>query len=170
MRLSRRTGPTRKKRHRTFVSLTPIGAVCALFSLAVLARAEDAAAPNDPIAVLRVYVQQVAAAPPKATTAENSHSATAGLVRVGPDAVVGLRAFVQSIHDESAQSTGAHVKFAEADNAFDALREFLPDRQLSGHYNFKPVDQLLQAGCGRRPELAAVSGMEREWRRWLRAV
>ncbi len=122
MRWSRRTGPARKKRYRTFASFTPIGAVCAVLSLGVLARAGDA---NDPIAELRAYVQQVAAAPPEATTADNSHSATAGLVRVEPDAVVGLRAFVQSIHDESAQSTGAHVKFAEADNAFDALREFL---------------------------------------------
>ena len=125
MRLSRRTGPTRKKRHRTFASLTPIGAVCALLSLAVLARAEDAAAPNDPIAVLRVYVQQVAAAPPKATAAEDSNSASAGLVRVEPDAFAGLRDFVQGIHDNSAQSTSAQVKLAEADNAFDALREFL---------------------------------------------
>ena len=125
MRLSRRTGPTRKKRHRTFASLTPIGAVCALLSLAVLARAEDAAAPNDPIAILRVYVQQVAAAPPKATAAEDSNSVSASLVRVEPDAFAGLRDFVQGIHDDSAQSTSAPVKLAEADNAFDALREFL---------------------------------------------
>ena len=125
MRLSRRTGPTRKKRHRTFASLTPIGAVCALLSLAVLARAEDATAPNDPIATLRVYVQQVAAAPPKAMAAEDSNSASAGLVRVEPDAFAGLRDFVQGIHDDSAQSTNAPVKLAEADNAFDALREFL---------------------------------------------
>ena len=125
MRLSRRSGPTRKKRHRTFASLTPIGAVCALLSLAVLARAEDAAAPNDPIAVLRVYVKQVAAAPPIATAPEDSNSASAGLVRGEPDAFAGLRAFVQGIHDDSAQSTSAPVKLAEADNAFDALREFL---------------------------------------------
>ena len=125
MRLSRRTGPTRKKRHRTFASLTPIGAVCALLSLAVLARAEDAAAPNDPIAVLRVYVQQVAAAPPKATAAEDNNSASAGLVPAEPDAFFALRAFVQNIHDNPAQSTSAPIKLAEADNAFDALREFL---------------------------------------------
>jgi len=127
--MSRRTGPARKKRNRPFASLTPIGAVCALLSLAVLARAEDAAAPNDPIAVLRVYVQQVAAAPPKATAAEDGNSASAGLVRVEPDAFAGLRDFVQGIHqdihDDSAQPTGAPVKLAEADNAFDALREFL---------------------------------------------
>ena len=110
MRLSCRTGPTRKKRHRTFASLTPIGAVCALLSLGVLARAEDATAPNDPIAELRVYVQQVAAAPPEATAAEDSNSATAGLVRAEPDAFVGLRAFVQGIHDNSAQSTSAPSK------------------------------------------------------------
>ena len=107
MRLSRRSEPTRKKRHRTFASLTPIGAVCALLSLAVLARAEDAAALNDPIAVLRVYVQQVAAAPPIATAPEDSNSASAGLVRGEPDAFAGLRAFVQGIHDDSAQSTSA---------------------------------------------------------------
>ena len=125
MCLSRRTGPTRKKRHRTFASLTPIGAVCALLSLAVLARAEDAAAPNDPIAELRVYVQQVAAALPKATAAEDSNSASAGLVRGEPDAFAGLRDFVRDIQDNSTQSTSAQVKLAEADNAFDALREYL---------------------------------------------
>jgi DmsE family decaheme c-type cytochrome len=125
MRLSRRTGSTRKKRYRTFASLTPIGAVCALLSFAVLARAEDAAAPNDPIAALRVYVQQIAAAPPKATAAEDSNSASAGLIGVEPDAFAGLRDFVQDIHDDSAQLTSAPIKLAEADNAFDALREFL---------------------------------------------
>jgi DmsE family decaheme c-type cytochrome len=91
----------------------------------VLARADDANAPNDPIAELRAYVQQVAAATPEAAVAEDNNSVSAGLTRVEPDAFVGLRAFVQSIQDDSAQSTSAHVKLAEADNAFDALREFL---------------------------------------------
>ena len=125
MRLWRRTGSTRTKRRRTFASLTPIGVACAVLSLGVLARAGDETAPNDPIAELRAYVQQVTAAPPEAIAAENSHSAPAGLVRMEPDAIAGLRAFVQGIHDGSAQSTSAPVKLAEADNAFDALREFL---------------------------------------------
>ena len=41
---------------------------------------------------------------------------------------------------------------------------------LPGHHNFKPVDQLHQAECRRRAELAAVSGMERECRCRLRAL
>jgi DmsE family decaheme c-type cytochrome len=128
---SRRTGRTRKKRYRTFARLTPIWAVCALLTLVILARAEDAAAPDDPIAELRAYAQQVAAAPSKATAPEGN-SAPAGLDPAEPDAVLALRAFVRGIHDNSAQSTSTPIKLAEADNAFDALREFLRKQNGSG--------------------------------------
>ena len=124
MRLWRRVGPTHTRNwpYRLFVAPALIGAIgAALSGLSAPVSAQDAIIPNDPIAELRGYVQRVAAAP------EDSNSAFVGLAHteLGTDAVVNLRAFVQRIHDDKAQSADDRVRLAEADNAFDALREFL---------------------------------------------
>jgi DmsE family decaheme c-type cytochrome len=170
MRLVRRVGPTRAKRDRPFARFAFFGAFSvALLGVSGLAIADDANTPDDPIAKLRVYVQQVAVQP-ETSAVENNEPASAGLVRAETDgaAVAGLRAFVQRIHDDAPQSAGERLKVAEADNAFDALRQFMQKHNGGGeppnapppvkarprppmtelpHYNATPVGSRACLGC-----------------------
>src|SRR6516165_7887288 len=131
MRLWRRMAPTRTRnwRFRTFDRLRLTGVVgVVLYGLCAPASAHDVVAPDDPIGELRDYVQRVAAV--ERAAVEQTSSASAGLVRAESeaDSFVNLRAFVQQIHDNTPQSAGGPVRVAEADNAFDALMEFLNKR------------------------------------------
>jgi len=170
MSVVRRGGPTRITRSRPFARFASINMFCvALSSLGGPAIANDASTSGDPIAKLRNYVQQVAAQPGTAAT-ENNKPASVGLVgtETDGDAVAGLRAFVQRIHDNSRQSAGGRLKVAEADNAFDALRQFLNKQNGGGeppngppppaarprpavtgvpHYNATPVGSKACLGC-----------------------
>jgi DmsE family decaheme c-type cytochrome len=125
MRVVRRKWLTRSKRIRPLARVALLGAVGTVL-LGGLARANDTNRPDDPIAMLRDYVQQVAATQP-ATTAEDNGLAPESIVRgaTDADAIASLRAFVQRLRDSSTPSPNEQVQVAEADNAFDALRQFL---------------------------------------------
>ena len=127
MRWGRRSGSTRahKWRYRSFATLILIGSVAtALLSAPV--RAHDAINSDDPIAQLRDYVQRVATQTESTAPQQvNLTSAGSADTKVGTDPLVSLRAFVQQIQNNAPQSARDRVKVAEADNAFDALREFL---------------------------------------------
>ncbi len=127
MRWGRRRGSARahKWRYRSFATLIVIGSVAtALLSAPV--RAHDAINSDDPIAQLRDYVQRVATQTEiTAPQQVNLTSAGSADAKVGADAFGSLRAFVQGIHNNLPQSSGEPIKLAEADNAFDALRDFL---------------------------------------------
>ena len=127
MRWGRRRGSTRahRWRYRSFATLILIGSVAtALLSAPV--RAHDAINSDDPIAQLRDYVQRVTTqTETRAPQQVNFTSAGSVDTKVGADPSVSLRAFVQQIQKNAPQSAGARVKVAEADNAFDALRDFL---------------------------------------------
>ena len=127
MRWGRRRGSTQahKWRYRSFATLILIGSVAtALLSAPV--RAHDAINSDDPIAQLRDYVQRVTTQT-ETTAPQQVNFTSAGSVdtKVGADPFVSLRAFVQRIHNNPPQSSGEPIKLAEADNAFDALRDFL---------------------------------------------
>ncbi len=72
--------------------------------------------PDDPIARLHEYAQVLAIAHTTATVTGTEADYEAG---------GGLRGYVQGIHDETSRSDGKSFAIADADNAFDALREFL---------------------------------------------
>src|SRR5580704_10038125 len=169
MRVVRRKWLTRSKRVRPFARFALIGAVGTVL-LGGPARGNDANSPDDPIALLRDYVQKVAATQP-ATTAEDNRLAPESIVlraATDADAIASLRAFVQRLDDSSALSRGERVQVAEADNAFDALRQFL-QKQKGGeqpanappppqarphppagdtpHFNASPVGSQACLGC-----------------------
>ena len=81
---------------------------------------------DDPIAQLRDYVQHIGAQRELNTAARTDIASTASVHdQQGADVFADLRAFAQRILNEAPQPTGERLKVAEADNAFDALREFL---------------------------------------------
>ena len=86
---------------------------------------------GDPVATLSSYVQLVAATQPDtAAAAATSQTPTQTPTSVagsatGDDAYAALRAFAQRIAADPPQSTTDRVKVADADNAFDALQQWL---------------------------------------------
>ena len=81
---------------------------------------------DDPIAQLRDYVQHIGAQRELNTAARTDIASTASVHdQQGADVFADLRAFAERILNEAPQPTGERLKVAEADNAFDALREFL---------------------------------------------
>jgi DmsE family decaheme c-type cytochrome len=128
MRWGRRRGSTRAHKWRRYASLATlmlIGSVATAL-LGTPVRAHDASNSDDPVAQLRDYAQRVATQ--TETTAPQQVSLTsAGSAdtKVVADPVGSLRAFVQRIHNNAPQSAGDRIKVAEADNAFDALRDFM---------------------------------------------
>ena len=167
MRVVRPKWLTRSDQVRLLARFALIGAVGIALS-GHPARASDASSPDDPIAKLREYVQQVAAQPGTAA-ADSDRLAPASLGRAAADgdAVAGLRAFVERLHDNPGPSAGEPIKVAEADNAFDALRQFLQKHNGSEpapnapppaarphpavtevpHYNATPVGSRVCLGC-----------------------
>ena len=92
------------------------------------ARTHDVNGGDDPIAALRGYVAVVSAAQPDAAGAADFHQASTSIVRGeadGDEVYATLRGFVQRIAADPTQPAKSRLKVAEADNAFDALREFL---------------------------------------------
>ena len=127
MRWGRRSRSTRahKWRYRSFATLILIGSVATTL-LSAPVRAHDAINSDDPIAKLRDYVQRVATQTEiTAPQQVNFTSAGSADTKLGADPFGSLRTFVQRIHNNLPQSSGEPIKLAEADNAFDALREFL---------------------------------------------
>jgi DmsE family decaheme c-type cytochrome len=128
MRWGRRRGSTRAHKWRRYASratLMLIGSVATAL-LGTPVRAHDAINSSDPVAQLRDYVQRVATQPETTVLQQvNLTSAGSADTKVGTDPLVSLRAFVQQIQNDAPQSARDRVKVAEADNAFDALRDFL---------------------------------------------
>jgi DmsE family decaheme c-type cytochrome len=127
MRVGRRE-PTRTqaRRCRPFAAVMLLVATgTALFGVSAPLRAHDAVISDDPIARLRDYVQHLAPQT-EAPTVERANVAPSEQARDkrGADVFADLRTFVQGIHDSAPQPAGDQIKVA-ADNAFDALREFL---------------------------------------------
>jgi DmsE family decaheme c-type cytochrome len=120
-------GGDRNKLRRLLAALAAVGVVCAALSgFATSARANDLGTRDDPVAELRNYVQVAATAQPDSAAAADTNEAPAGSTRseFKGDAFAALRAFVQQIAAAPSQPTAKQLKVAEADNAFDALREF----------------------------------------------
>jgi DmsE family decaheme c-type cytochrome len=112
-------------RCRSFATLILIGSV-ATTQLSAPVRARDAINSDDPIAQLRDYGRHIGAQSELNTAVQADTASTASDPdQQGADVFADLRAFAQRIGNEAPQSTGEHLKVAEADNAFDALREFL---------------------------------------------
>ena len=132
-RLDRRCwGGTWNELHRSLVILAVAGVVYGVLSgLATSARANDLEFRGDPVATLSSYVQLVAATQPDtAAAAATSQTPTQTPTSVagsatGDDAYAALRAFAQRIAADPPQSTTDRVKVADADNAFDALQQWL---------------------------------------------
>ena len=127
-RLNRRyEGGDRDKLRRLSAVLAVVGVGCAVLSgLATSARANELEVRDDPIAELRNYVQLVAAAQPDTAAAADTNQAPASVTHGASDddGYAALRAFVQRVPADPPQSTTKRLKVAEADTAFDALREF----------------------------------------------
>jgi DmsE family decaheme c-type cytochrome len=122
MRWGRRRGSTQahKWRYRSFATLILAGSVAT--ALSAPARAHDAINSDDPIGQLRDYVHATQTTSPQQVNLTSAGSAD---TKVGADPFVSLRAFAQRIHNNLPQSSSEPIKLAEADNAFDALRDFL---------------------------------------------
>ena len=102
-----------------------VGIACGLLAgFSESARADGADARKDTIAALRDYVQRVAAERSAPISAENTDQ-TSRRGEFSGDAYATLRAFVEQIDGSPPQSSKQGLKLADADNAFDALREFL---------------------------------------------
>src|SRR5208282_702614 len=120
-------GGDRNKLRRLLAVLSVVGVGCAVLSgFAASARANELEVRNDPVAELRDYVQLVAAAQPDTAAAADTNQAPASVAHVASnnDGYAALRAFVQRVPADPSQSSAKRLKVAEADNAFDALREF----------------------------------------------
>src|SRR6516165_5768855 len=139
MRVGRRRGSTRTQawRYRPFAAVMLLVATgTALFGVSAPLRAHDGIISDDPIARLRDYVQHVAPQT-EAPAVERANLAPSEQARDkrGAEVFADLRTFVQGIHDSAPQPAGDQIKVA-ADNAFDALREF-----LQRHNGTPPVEQ-----------------------------
>lgn len=82
---------------------------------------------DDQAAALRSYLDQVASPRPVVPAGEDADQAPGSITRgeIGNDPYAALRAYVQGTAVERSQPSKNLQKLAEADNAFDALREFL---------------------------------------------
>ena len=135
MRVGRHKQPARtpQSRSRSFatVMLIGIGLLASFVATTAPISAHDLSAgggalSDDPIAQLRDYVQHIGAQRELNTAARTDIASTASVHdQQGADVFADLRAFAQRILNEAPQPTGERLKVAEADNAFDALREFL---------------------------------------------
>src|SRR6516165_2326172 len=135
MRVGRHKQPARtpQSRSRSFatVMLIGIGLLASFVATTAPISAHDLSAgggalSDDPIAQLRDYVQHIGAQRELNTAARTDIASTASVHdQQGADVFADLRAFAQRIRNEAPQPTGERLKVAEADNAFDALREFL---------------------------------------------
>src|SRR5262252_6107581 len=139
MRVGRRRGPTRTQawRYRPFAAaILFVVTGAAFFGASVPLRAHDGVISDDPIARLRDYVQHVALQT-EAPAVERANLAPSEQARDkrGAEVFADLRTFVQGIRDSAPQPAGDQIKVA-ADNAFDALREF-----LQRHNGAPPVEQ-----------------------------
>jgi len=135
MRVGRHKQPARtpQSRSRSFatVMVSGIGLLASFVATTAPVSAHDLSAgggalSDDPIAQLRDYVQHIGAQRELNTAARTDIASTASVHdQQGADVFADLRAFAQRILNEAPQPTGERLKVAEADNAFDALREFL---------------------------------------------
>jgi DmsE family decaheme c-type cytochrome len=126
----RRKLSARIQQWRRWSSVAPSLLAIGLFAATLLvtnapARAHDTVI--DPIAQLREYVQQVGTNSERNTAASANLNDATSHDKLPADAFVELRAFTQRIRSGAvlAPSSGETLKVAEADNAFDALRDFL---------------------------------------------
>jgi len=113
---------------RPFALLAAVGVVCAALSgFTTSTRANDLEVRGDPIAELRNYVQLVATAQPDTAAAAGTNQAPANLAQgeSDGDGYAALRAFVQRTAVNPPQAAPDRLQVAEADNAYDALQEFL---------------------------------------------
>ncbi len=113
---------------RLFVAFAALGVFCATLSgFAACARADDLAIRSDPVAQLRNYVRLVATAQAGSGVPADTNQAPTAIAtgESDSDGYAALRAFVRGIGAAPPQSTKGRLQVAEADNAFDALREFL---------------------------------------------
>jgi len=102
--------------------------VCGTLSgFGATATADEASARDGIAAQLRVYVQGMAASQPGTIAGEDTDRVSASFVSGGfdGDSYAALRAFGRQIAADQPPSIRDQPKLAEADNAFDALREFL---------------------------------------------
>jgi DmsE family decaheme c-type cytochrome len=121
--LIRRGGTSdREQRHR-LSALLAIGIACGLLSVAPIG-AGDHQARGDPLAELRDYVQSIAARP-DAIAADRTEMPRLAGRRSDDDPHAALHGFVHPIPFDPAGSAHGQLRLAEADNAFDALREFM---------------------------------------------
>src|SRR6516165_4353487 len=157
MRVGRHKQPARtpQSRYRSFatVMLIGIGLLAAFIATTAPVSAHDLSAgggalSDDPIAQLRDYVQHIGAQRELNTAARADIASTTSVHdQQGADLFADLRAFAQRIRNEAPQPTGERLRVAEADNAFDALREF-----LQKHNGAPPPEQ---STAPARPPIAA---------------
>ena len=173
MPVVRRKWLTRSDEVRSFARFALIGAI-GITLLSGPARANDTNSPGDPNAKLRDYVQRLAATQSATAqsdgTVEDKALAPEGFAHAAVDAddFSRLAAFVQRLQDGSPPSASRSIQVAEADNAFDALRQFL-QKQKGGeqapnapsppqtrphpavgdmpHFNASPVGSRVCLGC-----------------------
>jgi DmsE family decaheme c-type cytochrome len=112
------------KIHRRWTRIAAAGIACCwlIGAFVSAAHASETRVNDTSISTLNAYVQSIAAANPVKTDQDLAKAAA----RIGKDnALVRLRDFVQGIAVDRAQSIKTLPKLAEADNAVDALRDFL---------------------------------------------
>jgi DmsE family decaheme c-type cytochrome len=121
-------GGTRDRNQRRRPSaLIAIGIACGVLSVAFAGAtgANDTQTRVDPIAELRDYVHLIDASQPEAAWDDGRMPPRLGGRASSGDPHAALHAFVHPIPLDPRSSTGGQLRLAEADNAFDALREFL---------------------------------------------
>ncbi len=123
--LVRRAGTSDRNQRRRLSALLSIWIACGELSVA-FAGANDKQSRGDPIAELRDYVHVIGASQPAPAAWDDTRmrSRLAGRAR-NDDPHAALHAFVHPIPFDPYSSTRGQLRLAEADNAFDALREFL---------------------------------------------
>jgi DmsE family decaheme c-type cytochrome len=109
--------------YRAIVILSLLVALCvASFVFDSARSAED---PRDEITALRNYLHQVSIRPDAGATEASDPVIVDNKDEFQDVDVANLHAFVEQFHENLSKSSADRPKFAEADNAFDALREFL---------------------------------------------
>jgi DmsE family decaheme c-type cytochrome len=102
------------------------GVVLIAASFAATANAADASIESESLSALRAYIQTVSVERGGAPAGNTDQNSTAAAGRESNDGVyAALRAFTQQMDNDQPQSIKGRPKLAAADNAFDALREFL---------------------------------------------
>jgi len=122
----RRGGRARNKRRQLFATFA-MTLCAALLLVGGPAGADESNASDDPVAKLHDYMQELAARQSVAAHDVDVQPASSGSIGAAADDGVfaSLHAYVQRIHGDPSRSDGKSVKVAGADNAYDALREFL---------------------------------------------